>query len=67
MARQDFGYIVRKFGGKKFRIGKWYATKPEAQKAANRLRQKFGYKVRITTRKDESGKKWYVTWANHAV
>ena len=67
MAKQDFGHIVRKFGGKKFRIGRWYDTKPEAQKAADRLRKKYGYNVRITVRKDFEGKRKYVTWADHAV
>ena len=46
MAKQQWGYAYRKFGGKRYRIGTWHRTKSEANARATKLR-KMGYKVRV--------------------
>jgi len=56
MAKQKLGYIYRKFGNTRYRIGQWYGTKREAQSAAKRHRAS-GIPTRITSRQG----KW-VTW-----
>lgn len=61
MPRQVWGYIYRKFGGKRFRIGTWHNTKSSAQAYTKELRKR-GYEARITPRLDFEGKKKYVVW-----
>jgi len=50
-----FGYIYRKFGGKKYRIGK-HGSKRECQAVANKYR-KQGIPSRVTPYEDH-----YATW-----
>ena len=58
MARQQWGYKTRKFGGKRYRIGTWHSSKSAAQGRARMLRSK-GYNVR-TVKQDGQ----YVLYAN---
>lgn len=45
-AKQLWGYKMRKFGGRRYRVGTWHDTKTEAQKRAGTLRG-MGYSVRV--------------------
>ena len=62
MAKQQWGYETREFGGKRYRIGTWHDTKGAAQKRADMLRGK-GYNVRVAKR-TYGGRKSYVIYAN---
>lgn len=58
MAKQQWGYKFRKFGGRRYRIGTWHPTKSAAQSKAKLLRGK-GYKVRTVRQQGQ-----YVIYAN---
>ena len=58
MIKQQWGYITRKFGGKRYRIGTWHKSKREAEVKAKRLRG-MGYNVRIVKQQGQ-----YVIYAN---
>jgi len=61
MAKQQWGYKYRTFGGEKYRIGTWHNSKKGAQNKAEYLRKR-GYKVRVVPQRSE-GNLLYVIYA----